>query len=447
MAKDPYSIEELLRLVKSSGENSNVDAKAAMAWDEGNEASAELARDMAAFANSRDGGAIVIGKSQKDGGFEYGGVTAEQAASFDTTRVANWVNSRFNPPVNLTCHTVELDGKPFVVIVIAEFGDIPALCVKNFDSQSNKGKLVLRSGALYVRTLNAESAQLGTPDQLRELIGMATGKRADEMFATFQAILKGKPLVAPPSDEEQFAAELATVKSAVEGEIKDGLDAGGCCMSFHPSNFRPGRFPDDVQLESIVAKYAVRIQDEFPANRNGTVGFNWGIGNSFYGESWGFSRTGVFVWCEPFRENSYDYTPKWQPISGDRYPDIPAGQFITFKNNLFKLVDFFAFLSRVIAVFDPAESISYRLWAGSLLNRRLVTSGRELLFRYQFAQVAREGYFDFAKTIDIQEFHATWKDECALVAKRFFDLFPGERIGIDGLRQWVDKYLSRDFGD
>ena len=99
MAKDPYSIEELLRLVKSSGENSNVDAKAPMGWDEGDE-SARLAKDRAAFANSRDGGAIVIGKSENNGQFEYVGVSAEQAATFDTTRVANWSNSRFNPPIN-----------------------------------------------------------------------------------------------------------------------------------------------------------------------------------------------------------------------------------------------------------------------------------------------------------------------------------------------------------
>lgn len=447
MAKDPYTVEQLIRLVKASGEDSNVDAKAPMAWDEG-VASAELSKDIAAFANSRDGGTLVIGKSELDDGqFDYVGLTAEQAKSFDPTRVANWLESRFKPPISIRCHIVEYESKRYAVIDVSEFSDIPILCVRNFDSPTERGKQIIKERTLYVRNSKAESAPLGSPDELRELIGMATGKNADRMFATFQAMLKGKALFAPPSDEEQFASYLTTVKSAVEGEIKDQLANGGWCMSFHPSSFRPKRFPDDAQLESLVAKHAVRVQDEFPANRNGTVGFNWGIGNSHYGESWGFSRAGAFVWCEPFRENYYDYKPKWQPTTGERYPDIPAGQFINFKQNLFKLVDFFAFLSRIVSEFDPEESITYHLTAGPLSKRRLITSGDELLFRNQFAQEARENLFDLKATIAIQEFHAAWKDDCALAAKRFFDLFPGERIGVRGLRLWVDKYLARDFGD
>lgn len=447
MAKDLYAIEQLVRLVRAAGEDGNVDAKGPMAWDDGPTAAA-LSKDIAAFANSRDGGAIVIGKAELDDGqFDYVGLTPEQAKSFDTTRVANWLESRFKPPITLRCQIVEHEGKRFAVIDVSEFSDVPILCVRNFDSPTEKNKPIIKDRTIYVRNRKAESAPLGSPEEFRELIGIATGKRADELFATFNAILKGRPLVAPPTDDERFAAELATVKSSVEGEIRDKLADGCWSMSFHPSTFRADRFPNDESLESVVARYAIRVQDEYPPNRNGTVGFNWGIGNSFYGESWGFSRTGVFVWSEPFRENSYDYTPKWQPITGDRYPDIPAGQFLAFKINLFKLVDFFAFLSRMMAEFDPAESISYRLSAGPLTNRRLVSSGRELLFRHQFAQEARESYFDFGKVVGIQEFHATWKEECALAAKRFFDLFPGERISVEGLRQWVDKYLARDFGD
>lgn len=53
-----------------SEENSDVDAMASMAWNEG-KALAALAKDIVAFANSRDGGTIVIGKSQNDGSCEF----------------------------------------------------------------------------------------------------------------------------------------------------------------------------------------------------------------------------------------------------------------------------------------------------------------------------------------------------------------------------------------
>lgn len=446
MAKDPYSVEELLKLVKASGESSNVDAKAPMTWDEG-EASAELAKDIAAFANSRDGGAIVIGKSQKNGGVECVGVTPEQAESFDTTRVANWVNSRFNPPVNLICHTVELDGKQFVVIVITEFGDIPALCVKGFDSQSTKNKQALRSGAIYVRTPNAESAQLGTPDQLRELIGMATRKRADEMLTTFHAMLQGKPLVASPDDRDQFDKHFAAVRDSVEAPVADTMSEGGWSLSFHPSSFRPDRFPDTDQLESIISKHAVRLRDEFPPSRKGTTPLNWGIGNSFYGESWGFSRAGLFLFCEPFDENRYAFQSPWRRL-GDMRSETQflEGEWINFQPHLFKIIEFFTFMDRMVPLFDPAESISIQLSAGPLSGRRLISTNPSIWLEPDEGDVARENRFVWEHSAPIQDFQASWKDDYAAALKRFFELFPGHRINLETLRSWVDRFQNRDFG-
>src|SRR5205807_6185147 len=96
--------DELARWIHSSGESDFVDAKGPMTWD-GADASASLAKDIASFANSRDGGVIVIGRSEAgDGSFSYDGLSPEQAASFDTTKVGQWVNSRFAPPVRLACH-------------------------------------------------------------------------------------------------------------------------------------------------------------------------------------------------------------------------------------------------------------------------------------------------------------------------------------------------------
>ena len=110
--------EELARWVRTSSENDYVDAKGPMTWD-GADASASLAKDIAAFANSRDGGVIVVGKSEADdGSFSYDGLSPEQAASFDTTKVGQWVNSRFAPPIRLACHQVEVSGGRFVVITV-----------------------------------------------------------------------------------------------------------------------------------------------------------------------------------------------------------------------------------------------------------------------------------------------------------------------------------------
>ena len=59
-----------------------------MGWD-GGEASAGLTKDILALANCRDGGVIVVGKSEpQPGKFVLAGLSEPQAASFETTKVA-----------------------------------------------------------------------------------------------------------------------------------------------------------------------------------------------------------------------------------------------------------------------------------------------------------------------------------------------------------------------
>src|SRR5437870_240294 len=110
----PPTSTELVRYIDASSESSNVDAKAPILWD-GGPASADLSKDFAAFANSKDGGTIVIGKSETSPGkFVLVGLSKEEADSFDTTKVSSWVNQRFSPPISLTCHRVEYKGMTFV---------------------------------------------------------------------------------------------------------------------------------------------------------------------------------------------------------------------------------------------------------------------------------------------------------------------------------------------
>ena len=190
----PDRPEDLIPFITAAGETPNVDAKGPMTWD-GGEASASLAKDVMAFANCRDGGVIVIGKSENPKGtFILEGVAKEQAASFETTNVATWINNRCQPPVHVTCNQVELNGKLFLVLRVREFDDVPVICTKDYGDAK---KMSLRAGTLYVRTANVESAPLQTIEQLRSLIGLATLKKGDQLLKMFQAMLQGQPLLPP----------------------------------------------------------------------------------------------------------------------------------------------------------------------------------------------------------------------------------------------------------
>ena len=126
----PLTSAQLVRYIDAAGENDHIDAKRPVTWD-GAAESAALAKDIAAFANSRDGGVLVIGKSEiTPGQFELTGLTEKEAGSFDQTKISTWINKRFEPPIRFTCHRVEHHGKIFAVITVVEFADVPHLCVK-----------------------------------------------------------------------------------------------------------------------------------------------------------------------------------------------------------------------------------------------------------------------------------------------------------------------------
>jgi predicted HTH transcriptional regulator len=171
----PASPDELTRYVLAAGESPNVDAKGPCAWEADD--AAKLCKDIIAMANRRDGGVLVIGKSEPERGcFRFDGLTPQQQATFETTRVAQWVNSRVSQPITIVCHRHEHDGKTFVVITVQEFNDVPIMCTSDCFAAPDRQKKLLRAGDVYVRTENAETSTLQRPEDLRALIGLAVTK-------------------------------------------------------------------------------------------------------------------------------------------------------------------------------------------------------------------------------------------------------------------------------
>jgi hypothetical protein len=103
-----------------------------------------------AAANTRDGGVIVIGKAESEGKFELVGLTPAQACSFDTTKIANWVNSRCIPPVTVTACRVSCDGKDFVVVWDQRYIDAPVVRFYDDDVDST-GRGAIPPHALSIR--------------------------------------------------------------------------------------------------------------------------------------------------------------------------------------------------------------------------------------------------------------------------------------------------------
>jgi len=432
-----YTPTELIRFIEAAGESSNVDAKGPIAWD-GGEASAALTKDILAFANSRDGGVIVIGKVEAaEGIFELRGVSAAEASSFETTKVATWVNNRCAPPVSVVCYRVQHDDKEFIVITVAEFHDVPVICTKQFELTGKPAKVLLRNGTIYVRTSNAESAPITSIEDLRALIGLATTKRADQMLTMFQAMMKGHPLLAEKSDDERWKSQVESVQASLQRQLGEQAKHGRWEMIFHPTSFSKERWEEATQLKAMVEKHAVRLRDEFPGTHYDYHVEEWGIGSHEGEDIFGLTRAGLFVASRIFREDTEDFKNPWRPN-----PIISATKWFDYQWNMAQVIEFFMFMSRFSNEFDTGEEIKFEIAAHPLRERLLVSLNPRLNLR---SDVCRSLEFRRTRTITTEMLRTNWEDECARTLHRLFELFVGHRIDSEILRKWIERFKDRTF--
>ena len=248
-SQTPPSSGDLVRYVIAAGETPGVEAKRPTTWDNSDE-SAKLTKDIFACANTADGGVIVVGRSEvASGKFELTGLSAGQAASFETTKVAKWVNAHCSPPVRLACARVSYESKEFIVIEVRPFDDIPVFCTKSYQSQS--GKPLLSIG-VYVRTANTESAPLQNAEEWRRLIGLATRRRANEFAAIVRALTQGQPLLDRQRESEPYADEVQRVNGVLRAQRGNETKEGGWRFQSQPADYVAERWTMEEAAKILV---------------------------------------------------------------------------------------------------------------------------------------------------------------------------------------------------
>jgi Putative DNA-binding domain len=398
-----------------------------------------------ALANSRDGGVIVIGKAEpEDGKFVLTGLTEPQTASFETTKVATWVNNHCSPPLNLVCHRHEHQGRTFVVVAVTEFHDVPVICTKQYELQGKPAKVLLKKGTVYVRTANAESAPLSTVEEMRQLIGLATTKRADQMLAMFQSMMKGRPLLAEKPHEELFEAERQEVQAALCSELKSRESLGAWTFLCRPVRYTPNRWEETESLKKIIEKSAVQVRLPFPPFRYGTHVREWGICNQYDGDAFGLTSSGLFMSTRLFRENTMPFKSPWKTIHGPEEPSFLAGQWLDFKLNLSLVIELFMFMSRFAENFEVGEELTYELMVGPLAGRSLASMDSTIRW-HQPTEPCRANNFRRNKVVTVETLRGSWEDLCTMTLHGFFELFPGLSISKESLLHWVEKFKERKF--
>jgi predicted HTH transcriptional regulator len=196
--------DQFLEIVATGREGRNLEFKRSMPWDT-TEWKTKLVKSVLAFSNVRDGGRIIIGVEERDGGeFQFTGMTDEHFATYNQDDVDSEVAKYADPYARLSVNKVPVDERKFVVLEIEEFGEMPVICKRN-------GASNLRTGAIYTRPYGkAETVEVPSQTELREILELATDMAARKLIATMQRIgVVNVPQTPPaPNVDDQYNHQL-----------------------------------------------------------------------------------------------------------------------------------------------------------------------------------------------------------------------------------------------
>jgi hypothetical protein len=277
------------------------------------------------------------------------------------------------------------------------------------------------------------SEPLRKPEDVRTLIGLATRKQGDQLIASFEAILKGRSL-ATASVDNPYKKEREEVEDDLNQELGGAVTAGAWWFSFHAMDYVAERWKDLEALGRLVDKHSVVLRNQFPpAIQFGKPAYRHGVGNSVFGTSFCMTRSGLFVSCRLFREDSIPLETQGEPNP----------LWLSFRRNIFVLTEFFLFLSRFATEFGPGVEIEYDVSAEPLRNRIMVERSFEI--NLCDSDPCRINSFQRLGRSSVEDLRSGWIDVCVEFTAKFLELFYGGLISHNAIRINIDNFMKRRF--
>lgn len=185
------------------------------------------------MANS--GGGNIVGGYREDDDRRHvpdAAMTVEMAGTYDVTDVVRAVNRclRPGPELLLEVHKEarEEGGPVYPIITVRGFTHTPFFC--GTDRDDERGRPLLRTGALYVRSAEAATVDLAQPQDWERLIDLAVTRRQDDFLGRFRALAAEiglSPHVAPSLSLDQIQTEFSTwVDARTTDFYREAVSAG-----------------------------------------------------------------------------------------------------------------------------------------------------------------------------------------------------------------------------
>jgi hypothetical protein len=427
--------EEISDLIKRKSETAHVEFKAGFEWKrENKERQLELLRDMIALANTQDGGKLVLGI--EDGTYEVTGLSQEILSSFDQTDVGQMLYSHSEPKVTFELQKIKLNGKDIVVINVSEFTDIPIVCNKSIAGSDPK-KLILRQGALYIRTEDAKTVEICSVHEMRQIISRAMLKRGDELLYSIQSLLKGKPIGSNEETINQYEVELKEADQWLIEVLQKGfLSSPRWEVVAHPSQYVPRRITELPLLKQLIKDAQVSLRGwplPYIGDKSETGMFNSG----FQGYSdWQDKREGfrlymseLFVWKHTIPEDLLDRRTE----AGKRTLD--------FIVTIYRVTEIMLFLKRLYESFPDVEQvhISIRLIG---CRERVLTSSEPVLPMNPWNE-SQEANIEWKDDLTVVQLRADSEQIARRVVRHIFNVFNWTNISEDFLIHWQTNLIPR----
>lgn len=433
------SEDDLRQILNFKTEGKNQDYKESLNWSKaGTDQKVNLVKDVLAFANTQDGGRIVIGIRDSD--YEKVGLSKEDFESFDQTKINDFVEKYTDPKHRCQVYKKEYEGKRYVIIDVPEFSDTPVICKRDANSTKKPRATILKGGQLYIRTDKGDSVPVPDAEEMRALLGRAVVRKRDELLASMNSLFR-KPGQPVQRVREQYESENQQAQQFFAECLGSHLKGFGtvefCC---YPTSYQHDRVPDPRQLAHHITSAKVASRGwEYPyTNVNGEDGAASYIekGRQSYTiyrrdiEAYRAYQSGLFVW----------HAAMWEDVEGYEKDGRPL---LSFIGLIVAVAEFLTFYRRYYGVIASDSDLQVKLLLRGTKGRMLASLTPDRLLRQRF--IAQVDSIKVEKNTNVTELGSSLRDVTTDVVREIFLMFNWENAGREHVDQWLDRYFPSSY--
>jgi hypothetical protein len=324
---------------------------------------------------------------------------------------------------------VMLEGKLFVLIAVREFADQPVICTR--DCQHVGGKLVLRAGAVYARTMDARCSETRVAEDMQRVLDMAVRKRGDTLLAQIAGLLgeRGAYQLSSPIDE-RFQAQI---DSAQEWFVDNDLAGPHWQVEIRPQRFveRLSESRSQLAVARDGATTTLRGWDFPHTDREDASPFADGFQSvthwAVHHEAYRLYLSGLFVWRKLHQEDFED----------DRFHGT-----LMFESVIWTYTEIWTFASRLLGQLMESGDAVVKITLTGLSGRTLKPSRPSV--SVWPGRTAQEDSLTQVHVMSLGELRADHLEYAARDAIDLLELFDAP-IEAHVVRQWQERLLNREF--